>query len=199
MFRVNTGSDCQHWLRGLGSLAHHANAEQKNGARLSDPGHFVSSLWTAASPTTRGGFSARGACEIYSRLITIEWPCPRAHASGAVPASSESASGAMSLSTFITRASGSARPIRSLVKPQEARRQSHQQSRLRPNRVRNGLPAGGRWIRTIGSATMASSHQSARRITRCPARNEARREMPRLTALFRARQTTPWTRGPIRF
>jgi hypothetical protein len=26
-----------------------------------------------------------------------------------------------------------------------------------------------------------------------------RREMPRLTALFPARQTTPWTRGPIRF
>ena len=47
----------------------------------------------------------------------IEWPCPRAHASGAVPASSESASGAMNLSTFITRASSSARPIRSLVKP----------------------------------------------------------------------------------
>ena len=46
----------------------------------------------------------------------------------------------MSLSTFITRASGSARPIRSLVKPQEARRQSHQQSRLRPNRVRRIAP-----------------------------------------------------------
>jgi hypothetical protein len=34
----------------------------------------------------------------------------------------------------------------------EARRQSHRQSRLHPNRVRNGLPAGGRWIRTSGSA-----------------------------------------------
>ena len=75
-----------------------------------------------------------------------------ARASGAVPASSESAIGPMSLSTFITRASGSARPIRSLVKPQEARRQSHRQSCVRSNRVRNGLPAGGSRIRTIGSA-----------------------------------------------
>jgi len=98
-------------------------------------------------------------CEIYSRLITIEWPCPRAHASGAVPASSESASaiGAMSLSTFIIRASSSARPIRSLVKPQEARRQSHRQSRLRPNRVRNGLPAGGTRIRTCMGLFLSSN------------------------------------------
>jgi DEAD/DEAH box helicase len=38
------------------------------------------------------------------------------------------------------------------VKAQEARRQFHRQSRLRPNRVRNGLPAGGRRIRTLGPA-----------------------------------------------
>jgi hypothetical protein len=30
MFRVSTGSDCQHRLRGLGALARHANAEQKD-------------------------------------------------------------------------------------------------------------------------------------------------------------------------
>jgi hypothetical protein len=34
----------------------------------------------------------------------------------------------------------------------EARRRSHRQSRLRPNRVRNGLSAGGDWIRTFSSA-----------------------------------------------
>ena len=56
---------------------------------------------------------------------------------------------------FYTRASSSARPIRSLVKLQEARRQSHRQSRFRPNRVSNGLPAGARWIRT--SSTRARS------------------------------------------
>src|SRR6516165_3537559 len=111
-------------------------------------------------------------CEIYSRLITIEWPCPRAHASGAVPASSESASGAMSLSTFITRASSSARPIRSLVKHQEARRQSHQQSRLRPNRVRNGLPAGGNRIRTIGTAPAKGSSGLANRRRRHERRSD---------------------------
>ena len=66
--------------------------------------------------TGRASRGLRGCCtdvptapsepyEIYSRLITIEWPCPRAHASGAVPASTESAIGAMSLSTFITKAS----------------------------------------------------------------------------------------------
>ena len=113
---------------------------------------------TGRAPTTLYGrpYSTPERCEIYSRLITIEWPCPRAHASGAVPASSESAIGPMSLSTFITRASSSARPIRSLVKPQEARRQSPRQSRLRPNRVRNGLPAGGRWIRTSSTRARAA-------------------------------------------
>src|SRR5215467_15609323 len=56
MFRLSTGSDCQHRLRGLGALARHANAEQKSGAKLSESGHLASSLWTAVSPTTRGWF-----------------------------------------------------------------------------------------------------------------------------------------------
>jgi sugar phosphate isomerase/epimerase len=46
------------------------------------------------------------------------------------------------------------------VKPQEARRQSHRQGRLRPIRVRNGLAAGGERIRTFSSA-MRSHRDSA--------------------------------------
>ena len=67
---------------------------------------------------------------------------------------------------------GSARHIRSLVKPQEARRQSHQQSRLRPNRVRNGLPAGGNRIRTIGTAPAKGSSGLANRRRRHERRSD---------------------------
>ena len=61
--------------------------------------------------------------------------------SNPVPSSEESAN-----NRFLA-----AEPIRGW-QGQEARRQSHRQSRLRPNRVRYGLPAGGSRIRTIGTA-----------------------------------------------
>jgi energy-coupling factor transporter ATP-binding protein EcfA2 len=90
--------------------------------------------------------------EIYSRLITIEWPCPRARVRcGPREQRERERDRADELEYFYHKSQQLGSAHSTLVKPQEARRQSHRQSRLRPNRVRNILPAGGRWIRTSGS------------------------------------------------
>jgi len=97
-------------------------------------------------------------CEIYSRLITMSGRARARVRCGSREQRERDRADELEHFYHKSQQLGSAHSI--FGKAQEARRQSHRQSCVRSNRVRNGLTAGGNWIRTSRTGCDESGFRS---------------------------------------